>query len=696
MSLPAFEAPIAAPPVQASPEPAHARVVAARVPENPVVMPSVHANPFLPPAQASPVAPAEVNAVAPHVFENPVVMPSVHANPLMPPVQTNPVLSAAEGSPHAPAVHANRGVSPAAVSASPPAAYDSAIPPVVQPTPVEPAVRARSFERPVYTSPFEPREDVNPIVRPVVEERANTTPSVPRVVEPALSASIGAPSALEAPVMASPVIEATVVPPPVVEAPVVEAPVLASPAREAPGVEAPAQASTLVSASESPIVETATQANSFETAPTEVPVSETPIADPVYEDASLAHPQSVEAASAEEPGEPREADDENARQAADEGADEADDENAYEDASAAIETSAPDAAESVVGEAEIQEQPAVAARPFPAPARSFSSSGSEMPVVITTPAPYQRDGKAPAANLFAMGREFLPRAQAWSQKTLRTSPRTLVIAAPLVALLGIWAIRSATSHPKPAEVVQAKGEPTVQAAAPQSSAAAPVAPILVSTSEAPTAAPASADPAELASAVTHGLPALEALAHKFPNDPRVGIALASQQAQAQRFEAAIDSVERVINVDPKSAQNGKVMGILWRGAQSGASQQTFSLLRKLGARGSDIAFDLAITSGVRDSVRERAKAELGKSLAADASSDTRIASALLLAPDCSARKALLPRAESEGGKRTQKMLEGFSRGSLCTSSADKGCNSCLTGSPELSHALAQVSAGGEK
>ena len=326
-----------------------------------------------------------------------------------------------------------------------------------------------------------------------------------------------------------------------------------------------------------------------------------------------------------------------------------------------------------------------------------------MPVVITTPPPYQRgSGSRPTSNLLGLGRELLPRAQAWSRKTLRANPRALVFTAPLIALLGIWAVRSLVSHPKHAAGVEANTDTVAQLAAatpaPQvaTSVASPAAPILVSAAEAPSAAPPGADPAELANAVTHGLPALEALAQKFPNDAQVGIALASQQAQAQRFEAAVESVEHVISLDAKSAQSGKVMGILWRAAQSSASEPSFAALRKLGGRGSDIAFDLATTAGVRDAVRERAKTELTKSLSADASEDTRVASALLLAPDCSARKALLARAEREGGKRTQAMLEGFSRGSVCASKTDKACNSCLTGSPELTHALAKLSAGGGK
>jgi hypothetical protein len=135
------------------------------------------------------------------------------------------------------------------------------------------------------------------------------------------------------------------------------------------------------------------------------------------------------------------------------------------------------------------------------------------------------------------------------------------------------------------------------------------------------------------------------------------------------------------------------MGVLWRAAQSPATDQSFLCLRKLGARGSDVAFDLATTSGVRESVRERARAELTNYLAFDASSDTRAATALLLAPDCTTRKALLDRAESDGGKRTLAMLERFARGSGCTSSSEGPCNSCLMGSPVLAHAMSKLNPG---
>ena len=197
----------------------------------------------------------------------------------------------------------------------------------------------------------------------------------------------------------------------------------------------------------------------------------------------------------------------------------------------------------------------------------------------------------------------------------------------------------------------------------------------------------------LSHAVARGLPGIEALAARFPSDPQVAVALAAEQARAQRFEAAVATLDRVFGMPQSSPPSGKAMGILWRAAQSAASEQSFVTLRKLGGRGSDIAFDLATTPGVRESVRARAKTELGSSLAPDASADTRVATALLLAPDCEARKSLLDRAEREGGKRTRALLERIGQGAACTSSTDSACNTCLSGSSALAHALSQLSSG---
>ena len=339
-----------------------------------------------------------------------------------------------------------------------------------------------------------------------------------------------------------------------------------------------------------------------------------------------------------------------------------------------------------------------------------------MPVVLSTRMPRERTtgGGSSAAPLAVVARDWWPQVHGWSQKTLRSLPRALVVAAPVIALFGIWLTHRLVSHR--AQIAdtasptitdeQASPQPLVttspasSSSAPTESAPAPAQPGSASPESAllASAVPSSASvpvatPAELAQAVAHGLPAIEVLAAQFPGDPQVGMALATEQARAQRYEAAVATLDRVLTIAPSNAQSGKVMGILWRAAQSAASEQSFLSLRKLGGRGSDIAFDLATTPGVRPSVRDRAKTELANSLAPDASGDTRVAAALLLAADCNARKSLLERAEREGGKRTRALLEGIAQGAQCTSSTDATCNSCLAGTPALAHALAELSSG---
>jgi len=570
-----------------------------------------------------------------------------------------------------------------------PAAELAPVPPPVAASPIEASPLS---EHRAYFGPAAPPEDANPVVRP---EPGYVSPNPPRVVESVHASPVAPRVAVAAPIApiapVEPVLGSAFVPPP----PLVESSAVAEwPKKELehsaleakPNDEPAAPESQLAHSADVPIVhepvEPRTQANAFESAPTEVAAQETPIGLP--EAAATSELANADAASS------------NAAAAGEVAVPEA------VVASTPIEdTSAPSNPESVVMEAEIQEHATVTAQPFPAP-RPFTSSGSEMPVVITTPPPARaQDTAAPSAKLFDLGRELLPKAEAWSRKNLRATPRALVITLPLIALFGIWAVRSLVSHPKHtvaeanthvvAEVAAATPapEPANLNAAPAASA------ILVSTGSPAPAAPPAADAAELASAVSHGLPALEALSQKFPSDAQVSITLASEQAKAQRFEAAVESIERAIAVDAKIAQNGKVMGILWRATQSSATEPSFAALRKLGAKGSDIAFDLATTSGVRDSVRERAKTEL-KSLSAETSADTRVATELLLASDCGARKALLSRAGQEGGKRTQSLLEQYTRGSTCTSNTDKACNACLTGSPELTQALSQLTARGSK
>jgi tetratricopeptide (TPR) repeat protein len=322
-----------------------------------------------------------------------------------------------------------------------------------------------------------------------------------------------------------------------------------------------------------------------------------------------------------------------------------------------------------------------------------------------------------AKRLLPPVKRVVPQATRWARRTVNATPRAVLVTAPIVALFAIWLVHGiATRHRHPSQAVALAASPALrttlltQAAASQpvaaplaavatgaESSAARVEPIaaeIITPALTATANPPPlADDSELRAALAQGLPAMEGLAAKYTADPQVLVTLASAQAQAQRYDAAIETIDRALDSAPNTAQNGKIMGILWRAAQSPAGEEAFACLRKLGGRGSDVELDLATTPGVRDVVRERAKTELASHLALDASSDTRAATALLLAPDCATRQSLLERAERDGGKRTLALLERFSRGAGCTSGSDGSCNACLAGSAALQDAIAKLSAG---
>jgi hypothetical protein len=532
---------------------------------------------------------------------------------------------------------------------------------VSEPAPV-PSALAPTLPEPAEVAPalvVEPARFASPALEP-------TPPPSEAALEADESESKATPAQSEAsPVEASPVEASPVEASPVEASPVEASPVEASPVEASPVEAAPVEAAPVHSEPEA----------AFASEGDEAPPDEAAL---LSAEAAAQETVSDQAALAPAEGDQSEA---------------------------ALAAAEPAPSEADVTAAEIASAPEHAATE---PEAHFNSAGSEMPVVLRTPVPHvtERDTLG-LQHLWSRRGDLLPVAHAWSRKTLRSAPRALVVTAPFVILFGIWVVHSlvarhrlAVAQPSPTTVAQ------VETAAPVSEPAAAQQPApAVLTSVTPAVAPggdasatsappsAVASPTELARALTHGLPALEALSAQFPADAEVAIALAGQQARAQRYEAAVTTVEHAIAVDPSGAQNGKVMSILWRAAQSPASEQSFLALRKLGARGTDIAFDLATTPGVRDSVRERAKTALTNSLAFDASPDTRVAAALLLAPDCTARKALLERAESEGGKRTLALLERLSRGSGCASSSDGACNACLTGSPVLAHALNKLSAG---
>ncbi|HWZ88293.1 MAG TPA: serine/threonine-protein kinase, partial [Polyangiaceae bacterium] len=173
---------------------------------------------------------------------------------------------------------------------------------------------------------------------------------------------------------------------------------------------------------------------------------------------------------------------------------------------------------------------------------------------------------------------------------------------------------------------------------------------------------ASASEAEMQDAVKAGMPALEALSAKYPNDPHPVLELARAAVGAREYVRAVGFVGRALNLDPTQSDSKQVASILFQTAQvKPASDASFALLfGPMGSHGPDIAYDLAATEVVKPWVRARADQWL-RSPDFDRLStpELNIAVALRFTTNCPQRYALLLRAKNVGDERALGYLNQY-------------------------------------
>lgn len=198
--------------------------------------------------------------------------------------------------------------------------------------------------------------------------------------------------------------------------------------------------------------------------------------------------------------------------------------------------------------------------------------------------------------------------------------------------------------------------------------------------------------AELQAAAAKGEAALAELAAKYPNDADVLTRYARTLTENGKHADAVARAAQALEADPSAAENKQLATVLWMGAQSKAEVAAFELLqKKMGARGADIAYDLATTDGVRAATRVRARAYLASQrFAREASAQTFVAAELVVASKCEVRKALLTRAANVGDRRTLELLERFDKGELCVEGEKAPCNACLTDGGELARTISKL------
>jgi serine/threonine-protein kinase len=181
--------------------------------------------------------------------------------------------------------------------------------------------------------------------------------------------------------------------------------------------------------------------------------------------------------------------------------------------------------------------------------------------------------------------------------SLRRLPAPVLISVPLALAgmmvgFGVFAAL-APKKPQPAPIVSAA--PAVRTEAP------------------PAPAPVSATSAELEAAASDGVPALHALASKYPNDASVQMAIGAAALKAKDQPAAVEALGHALTLDSKLQNDAQMASALWILAQSKTSSDAaFELLTgPMGERGQSILHDLATTSGVRAAIKKKAEAALG-------------------------------------------------------------------------------------
>ena len=227
------------------------------------------------------------------------------------------------------------------------------------------------------------------------------------------------------------------------------------------------------------------------------------------------------------------------------------------------------------------------------------------------------------------------------------------------------------------------GKPTPVASAsagPSSSANLPSSP----------AAAATASESELQTAQKAGLPALEALATKYPRDARLSLEAAHTALTAKDYVKAVGGVGRTLNLDPTLSESKQIASILFQTAQvKAASDASFALLfGPMGSHGPDIAYDLAATEVVKPWVRARAdqglrSADFGRL----ATSELSIAVALRFASSCPQRAALLARAKEIGDERALGYLNLYRATTGCGRRHQDDCYACLRSDSRLNDAI---------
>ncbi len=200
--------------------------------------------------------------------------------------------------------------------------------------------------------------------------------------------------------------------------------------------------------------------------------------------------------------------------------------------------------------------------------------------------------------------------------------------------------------------------------------------------------------AQLDAAISSGLPALLGLAKQYPGDPRVQRTVAHTYMAQKNGLEALRWLARVVAIDGSVIREGELLQAAMLAVNDrDAMAASISLLEnELGARGVDVLYTLAVRPGpsrIKNSVqRSFTKADVR----ARASAAAAVAIELHAAQECTAKRALLPRAAQVGDRRALIHLKSLTQVHNCGPYGMIDCWACLRADTALRSAITTIEA----
>ena len=212
------------------------------------------------------------------------------------------------------------------------------------------------------------------------------------------------------------------------------------------------------------------------------------------------------------------------------------------------------------------------------------------------------------------------------------------------------------------------------------------------------AKPTRASPDKLRAATAQGVPALEALATEFPEDPTVHKQLALTLAEGNRLAEMLQVLQTLVKLDKNAVDDKLIDAVVGATLRSETSNEAFAMLEgQLGARGVDALVELSTSKAMPPNIQKRAAKSLTRpEVRANASPATSVMLDLKSAKKCEDKRELLDRVKENGDARVLPSLKAMKSPRGCGFMGMRDCYSCLRKDDSLDEAIKAVEARSSK